>query len=50
MEYTVRPYKIGEEEYAADIQRRIYSAEYRWGSEFLDYAVKIALDFPSRKR
>lgn len=50
MEYTVRPYKKGEEEYAADIQRRIYSTEYRWGSAFLDYAVKIALDFPSRQR
>ena len=48
MEYTVRPYQKGEEEYVADAHRRIYSEEYRWGDAFTRYAVKVAMDFAEK--
>lgn len=50
MEYTIRPYKKGEEEYVADAQRRIYSEEYRWGDAFINYAVKVAMDFAEKEK
>lgn len=48
MEYTVRPYRRGEEEYVAQAHKRIYEQEYRWGPEFSDYAMKIARDFAEK--
>lgn len=45
MEYLIRPYKRGEEEYVADLHKRLYSQEYSWGPEFTDYAVGIPRDF-----
>ena len=50
MEYTVRPYRKGEEVYVADAQRRIYSEEYRWGDAFIRYAVKVAMDFAEKEK
>lgn len=50
MNFTVRPFRPGEENYAADAQRCIYSEEYRWGPAFTRYASKIALDFASREK
>ena len=50
MEYTVRPYRKGEEEYVADAQRRIYSEEYRWGDVFINYAVKVAMNFAEKEK
>lgn len=48
MEYLIRPYKRGEEEYVADIHKRLYSQEYNWGPEFTDYAVGIPRDFAKK--
>ncbi len=48
MDHIVRPYQRGEEEYVAQVHRRIYSEEYRWGKSFTDYAEQIALRFPER--
>ena len=50
MDYLVRPFRPGEEAYVADAQKRVYSEEYHWGSAFIDYAVKITLDFAARER
>lgn len=50
MEYIVRPYRSGEEQYVADLHRRLYSTEYSWGPSFTDYAVKIALDFAKKDK
>ena len=50
MDCIVRPYKPGEETYVADAQKRIYSEEYHWGPAFIDYAMKIALDFTARAK
>lgn len=45
MDFIIRPYRSGEEQYVADLHRRLYSEEYAWGPSFLDYAVGIAMDF-----
>lgn len=50
MDYIVRPYQPGEKAYIADAQKRIYSRGYRWGPSFIDYAVKIPLDFAAREK
>lgn len=50
MEYTIRPYRPGEEQYAADLHRRLYSAEYGWGPEFINYAVEIPLRFARKEK
>lgn len=50
MDYTVRPYKPGEEKYVAEAQKRVYTEEYNWGPAFTDYAVKIALDFAGQEK
>ena len=44
----VRPYRKGEEQYVADLHRRLYSTEYSWGPSFTDYAVNIALEFAKK--
>ncbi len=50
MEYIIRPYNKGEEQYVADIHRRLYAEEYSWGPNFIDYAVKIALEFAEKEK
>lgn len=45
MEYIIREYRPGDEEYAADAHARIYLEEYNWGPAFSDYAAHIACDF-----
>lgn len=45
MNFTIRPYKQGEEKYVADLHKALYSTEYSWGPSFTDYAMKIAADF-----
>ena len=45
MNYKIRPYQQGEEQYVADLHKRLYSEEYSWNTSFTDYAVKIASDF-----
>ena len=50
MEYRIRPYEKGEENYVADAHRRIYSEEYHWGKVFTDYAASIPLDFAKREK
>lgn len=47
-EYTVRPYRPGEEHYVAEAHKRIYTQEYRWGEAFTSYAARIALDFAKK--
>ena len=49
MEYTVRPYKKGEEQYVAEAHRRVYREEYNWGPAFYEYAAAIALDFAKKE-
>lgn len=48
MDYCIRPYRAGEEEYVARAHREVYSAEYHWGESFISYAEKLALSFPAR--
>ena len=50
MEYTIRPYRDGEERYIADLHTRIYTEEYSWGPAFTYYAGKIALDFADKAK
>lgn len=50
IDFHVRPFRSGEESYIAEAQKRVYSEEYHWSPAFLDYAVKIALDFAARDR
>ena len=49
MNYVVRAFKPSEEQYVADLHERLYSGEYAWGPGFIDYARKIALEFPKRR-
>ena len=50
MNYTVRPYKPGEEQYVAELHNKLYSSEYSWGPSFTDYAMKIAIEFAKSKK
>lgn len=50
MDFIVRPYKCGEEQYVANLHKKLYSQEYAWGPSFTDYAVKIALDFAQKEQ
>ena len=50
MEYTIRPYRDGEEQYVAELHKKLYSEEYSWGPSFIDYAVEIALDFAKKDK
>lgn len=50
MNFIVRPYKSGEEQYVADLHKRLYSEEYSWGPSFIDYAVEIALNFAKKEK
>ena len=50
MEYTIRPFRPGEEEYVADAHCRVYGEEYRWNDIFSGYAVHIARDFAQKER
>ena len=50
MDYIIRPFTYGDEQYVADLHRRLYSEEYSWGPNFTDYAVKIAVDFAKKEK
>ena len=50
MKSMIRPYRPGEENYVADLHKRLYSEEYGWGPEFIRYAVHIAEDFAEKER
>ena len=50
MDFRIRPYRPGEEEYVADLHERLYSTEYGWGREFLDYAVGIPRRFAQKEK
>lgn len=50
IEYIIRPFKQGEENYAADLHRRLYSEEYGWGDEFIKYAEKIPVEFAAKEK
>lgn len=50
MEFIIRPYQHGEEQYVANLHKKLYSEEYSWGPSFTDYAVKIALDFAKKEK
>ncbi|MDC7124085.1 MAG: GNAT family N-acetyltransferase [Spirochaetales bacterium] len=43
--FIVRPYKKGEEDFIAEAHERVYLEEYNWGPEFGNYAKQIAYDF-----
>lgn len=48
--YIIRPYIKGEERYVAELQNRIYSEEYHWGTAFTDYAMELALAFSEKEK
>lgn len=50
MDFIIRPYQRGEEQYVANLHKKLYSEEYSWGPSFTDYAVKIALDFAKKEK
>ena len=50
MNFTIRPYKQGEEKYVADLHKALYSTEYSWGPSFTDYAMKIATGFAKSRK
>lgn len=50
MNAIVRPYRQGEEQYVAELHKRLYLEEYSWGPSFTDYAAKIALDFAKKEK
>ena len=49
MNYEIRPFHTGEEQYVADLHKKLYSEEYSWGPAFTDYAIKVALDFANKE-
>ena len=49
MDYTIRPYRRGEEEYVAQLHERLYSEEYGWGPEFVRYAAAIPRHFAEKE-
>lgn len=48
MNFIIRPYQLGEEQYVAQLHKKLYSSEYLWGASFIDYAMKIAIDFEKK--
>lgn len=50
MDFIIRPYKQGEEQYVANLHKKLYANEYSWGPSFTDYAMKIAIDFAKGKK
>ena len=50
MNFTIRPYRRGEEQYVANLQKSLSSTEYLWEPSFTDYAMKIAIDFAKGKK
>ena len=50
MDYLIRPCRKGEEEYAADLHKRLYSEEYGWGPAFIDYAADISRRFAQKEK
>ena len=50
MDYIIRAYKPGEEEWVARLHERLYTEEYSWGPNFTYYAMKIALDFARKEK
>ena len=43
--YIIRPYKKGEEDYIADAHERIYLEEFGWGPNFSKYAKQVVYDY-----
>lgn len=43
--YTIRPYRKGEENYVADAHERIYREEYGWSDVFVHFAKQVVYDF-----
>ena len=50
MEYIIRPYRQGEEEFVAQLHKQLYTEEYSWGPDFIDYAVNIPREFAKKKK
>ena len=50
MDYTIRPYRHGEEEYVAQLHERLYPEEQSWGTEFTDYAAAIPRSFAKKEK
>lgn len=43
--YIIRPYQKGEEDYVADAHERIYGGEYGWNDIFIAFAKQVVYDF-----
>lgn len=50
MNYNIRPYRHGEEQYVAELHKKLYTQEYSWGPSFTEYAVKLALEFAQHSK
>jgi len=47
MSFIIRPYKSGEEEYVAQSHLAFYGGDFKWSTEFTDYAMGIPRKFAS---
>ena len=43
--YIIRPYKKGEEDYVADAHARVYGEEYNWSDIFVAFAKQVVYDY-----
>ena len=48
--YTIRPYKKGEEDYVADAHERVYREEYNWSDIFIAFAKQVVYDYAALPR
>ena len=48
--YTIRPYRTGEENYVADVHARVYREEYGWSDIFVAFAKQVVYDYAALPR
>lgn len=39
MDFIISPYEYGEEQYVANLHKKLYSEEYAWNTSFTDYGI-----------
>ena len=45
VDYFIRPYRKGEEDFVADLHARVYASEYGWSDIFIAFAKQVVYDF-----
>ena len=45
VDYFIRPYRKGEENYVADLHAHVYATEYGWSDIFIAFAKQVVYDF-----